>query len=115
MAKFLVSKYERDDDTIAPIKIKLETITAINTVPAGNRTGEFARAGGSTRRYGTVARQVTLSRPIGDGSLYGGGTVSVTIPILSKAVYAAISDGSTFAYNGKTDWVVAGQRGEARK
>ena len=115
MPKFITSKYERDDDTIAPIRIKLETITAINTVPAGNRTGEFARAGGSTRRYGTVARQVTLSRPIGDGTLYGSGTVSVTLPILSKAVFATISDGASFAYNGKTDWVVAGQRGEARK
>lgn len=115
MGKFVTSKYERDDDTIAPIKIKQETITAINVVPAGNQTGEFARAGGSTRRYGTVARQVTLSRSIGDSTQYGGGTVSVTIPILSKSVYAAISDGSTFAYNGKTDWIVAGQRGEARK
>lgn len=115
MAKFITSKYERDDDTIAPIKIKLETITAVNVVPAGNRTGEYARAGGSSRRYGTVARQVTLSRPIGDGTLYGSGTVSVTIPILSKAVFAAIADGAPFAYNGKTDWVVAGQRGEARK
>ena len=90
MPKFQVSKYERDDDTIAPIRIQTATITAINVVPAGNRTGEFARAGGSTRRYGTVARQITLSRPIGDGTLYGSGTVSVTIPILSKAVYAAI-------------------------
>lgn len=115
MPKFLVSKYERDDDTIAPIKIKAETITAINVVPGGNRSGEFARAGGSTRRYGTVARQITLSRSVGDGTLYGGATVSVTVPILSKAVYAAISDGSSFAYNGKTDWIVAGQRGEARK
>ena len=115
MAKFLVSKYERDDETIAPIRIKAETITAINVVPAGNRTGDYARAGGSTRRYGTVARQVTLSRSIGDGTLYGGGTVSVTIPILSKAVFTAIADGSTFAYNGKTDWTVGGQRAESRK
>ena len=115
MAKFITSKYERDDETIAPIKIKAATITAINVVPAGNRTGEFARSGGSTRKYGTVARQITLSRSIGDGTLYGGGTVSVTIPILSKAVFATIADGSSFAYNDKTDWVVAGQRGEARK
>ena len=115
MAKFIISKYERDDETIAPIRIKQTTITAVNVVPAGNRTGEFARAGGSARRYGTVARQITISRSIGDGSLYGGGTVSVTIPILSKTVFAAIADGAAFAYNDKTDWIVAGQRGEARK
>lgn len=115
MARFIISKYERDDDTIAPIRIKAATITTINVVPAGNRTGEFARAGGSNRRYGTVARQITLSRPVGDGTEYGSGTVSVTIPILSKAVFAGIADGSTFAYNNKTDWVVAGQRGESRK
>ena len=115
MPKFLISKYERNDDTIAPIRIKAATITAINVVPAGNRTGDFARAGGSTRRYGTVARQITISRSIGDGSLYGSGTVSVTIPILSKAVLAAIADGYAFTYNDKSDWIVAGQRGESRK
>ena len=115
MPKFIISKYERDDDTIAPIRIQAATITAINVVPAGNRVGEYARAGGSTRRYGTVARQITLSRSIGDGTLYGSGTATVTIPILSKAVFAAIADGSSFAYNGKTDWTVGGQRGEARK
>ena len=115
MPKFLISKYERDDATIAPIKIKAETVTAINVVPAGNRVGDYARAGGSTRRYGTVARQITLSRPIGDGTLYNSGTVTVTIPILSKAVFAAIADGSTFVYNGKADWTVGGQRSESRK
>lgn len=115
MSKFLISKYERDDGTIAPIRIKASTVTAVNVVPAGNRVGDFARAGGSTRMYGTVARQITLSRPIGDNTLYGGGTVSVTIPILSKSVYAGLADGAVFTYNDKTDWVVAGQRSEARK
>ena len=115
MAKFIISKYERDDGTVAPIRIKQTTITTVNVVPAGNRVGEFARAGGSTRQYGTVARQITLSRAIGDGTPYGSATVSVTIPILSRSVYEAIADGATFAYNDKTDWVVAGQRGEARK
>lgn len=115
MAKFVISKYERDDETVGPIRIKTTTITAINVVPAGNRTGDLVRAGGSTRSYGTVARQITLSRSIGDATLYGGGTVTVTIPILSKSVFAAIADGSTFAYNDKTDWTVSGQRSESRK
>ena len=115
MAKFIISKYERDDDTIGPIKIKATTITAINVVPAGNRVGDLVRAGGSTRSYGTVARQITISRSIGDGTAYNGGTVTVTIPILSKAVFAAIADGSSFAYAEKTDWTVSGQRSESRK
>ena len=115
MAAFIISKYERDDQTVGPIRIKGTAITAINVVPAGNRVGDLVRAGGSTRRYGTVARQITISRKIGDGTAYNGGTVSVTIPILSKAVFAAIADGSTFVYNEKTDWVVSGQRSESRK
>lgn len=115
MAKFIISKYERDDETIGPIRIKATTITAINVVPAGNRVGDMVRAGGSTRRYGTVARQITISRSIGDGTAYNGGTVTVTVPILSRAVFAAIADGSTFVYNDKTDWVVSGQRSESRK
>ena len=113
--KFIISKYERDDETIAPIRIQPETVTAFNAEPAGNRTGEFARARGSKRSYGTVARSVTLSRAVGDGTNYNGARVSIKIPILSKAAFAALTDGQVVSYADKTDWVVAGQSAESRK
>ena len=115
MAKFIISKYERDDGTIAPIRLKATTVTAVNTVPDGNRTGEYARVSGGRRTYGTVARTITLSRSIGGDAAFSGGTVSVQIPILSKAVFDGLADGTAFVYGGLSDWKVAGQRGESRK
>jgi hypothetical protein len=115
MARFIISKYERDDGTIAPIKIKAGTITTWNTVPEGNRVGEYARVSGSSRSYGTVARKVTLSRAVGGDTAFGSATVSVQVVVLSKDIFAGLADGTTVAYGSLTDWKVSGQKGESRK
>lgn len=104
--KFIISNYERDDTTNGPIKIQAETITTWNQAAVGSRVGAFIRARGSKKAYGTRARMVTLSRKLGDGGDYNTATVNVSVPILTLAAYAALSDGQIVTYQLKTDWVV---------
>ena len=104
--KFVISNYERDNATNGPIKIQAETITTWNPAGTAARTGSFIRARGSKKAYGTRARMVTLSRKIGDGTDYNSASVSVSVPVLTIAAYAALSDGQIVAYQLKTDWVV---------
>lgn len=104
--KFLISNYQRDDETNGPIKIQAETITTWNPAGTAARTGSFIRARGSKKAYGTRARMVTLSRKIGDGADYNSASVNVQVPILTKASYAALSDGQIVVYQTLADWVV---------
>lgn len=113
--RFLISNYQRDDDTNAPIKVQAETVTTWNTAGVGSRVGTFVKARGSRREYGVIARSITLSRRIGDGTDYNSATVSVRVPILTKAAFALLNDGDVIAYQGKTDWIVAGQSAESVK
>ncbi|MGL4282519.1 MAG: hypothetical protein ACRCSI_02405 [Eubacterium aggregans] len=113
--QFIVAYYQRNDDTVGPIKVQPETVTSWNPQQTGTVTGYYIKARGSKKAYGTVARSVTLTRKVGSGAAYNAGTVSVTVPIFTKTAWSALATGQTLAYNGVTDWVVAGTNAEESK
>ena len=113
--KFIIGNYERDDDSIGPIRVQPETVTPWNAQAVGSKTGYYIRARGSKRAYGVMARSVTLTRAIGSGEAYNAATVSLTVPVFTKAAWQALSAGQVVAYNGITDWVVAGTNSEESK
>ena len=115
MADFVLANYETDAGAFRPIKVASMTITAVNVNGATAGTGSIVRAGGSRRRYGTVAREITISRQIGTVGAYDQATVSVTVPILKKSVYEGLGFGATFIYGGKEDWTVTSKRGESTR
>jgi hypothetical protein len=112
MADFQIANYETDAGSSRPIKIASYTLTAWNENHDVNATGAYVRAGGSKAKYGTVARQVNMSRQIGTQAAYSAATVSVSIPMLTKAAYNSIGIGSVQIYNGLEDWVVTGKTAE---
>lgn len=113
--KFTIAGYERNDGTTGPIRVQPETITAWNAEAPGSKTGLYVKARGSKRAYGTVARSVTLTRAIGSGEAFNAATVSVIVPVLTKAAWDALAAGQTLAYNGVNDWKVAGTNAEESK
>lgn len=113
--KFTIAAYERDDDSVGPIRVQPETITSWNPEATGSLEGYFISARGSKKSYGVHARTVTLTRAVGSGAAYNAATVSVTVPILTKDAWDALSAGQTLAYNGVTDWIVAGTSSETSK
>lgn len=116
MAVFKLAKYEADDDQIRPIRVRPTTVVAPNTEPSGGLTSSArVRAGGSRRRYGTIAREVTISRAVGNATTpLGSATVTVTLPIMTKAAYNSLSVGADYTYAGST-WVVAAKRAESSR
>jgi hypothetical protein len=113
--KFIIASYERTDGTVGPIRVQPETATTWNPQAAGSKTGYYIRARGSKRSYGTVARSVTLTRSVGDGTAYNAGTVTVIVPIFTKTVWDGLAAGQVLAYNGVSDWKVAGTNSEESK
>ena len=111
----VVAGYERDDGTFGSVRVASTTITTWNPIAVGTRSGYFIKARGSKREYGTIARSVSLSRSVGDGTAYSGGTVNLTIPVFQRTVWAALATGQVLAYQGKTDWSVSGTNGEESK
>lgn len=110
-----IAGYEREDGTFGSIRVATTTITAWNPIAAGTRSGYYIKAHGSKRSYGVIARSVSLSRPVGTADAYSGGSVSVRVPVFQKAIWAALATGQVLAYQGKTDWVVAGTNSEESK
>jgi uncharacterized protein YaiE (UPF0345 family) len=113
--KFIIANYERDDNSVGPIRVQPETVTTWNTQATGAKSGYYIRARGSKRAYGVMARSVTLTRSIGSGEAYNAATVSLTVPVFTKAAWAALSAGQVVTYNGVSDWVVAGTNSEESK
>lgn len=113
--KFTIAAYEREDDSVGPIRVQPETITPWNPEAAGSLTGYYISARGSKKSYGVHARSVTLTREVGSGAAYNAATVSVVVPILTKDAWTALAAGQTLAYNGITDWKVAGTNSESSK
>lgn len=111
----VVAGYERDDGTFGSVRVASTTITTWNPVAVGTRSGYFIKARGSKREYGTIARSVSISRPVGDGTPYSGGTVNLTIPVFKKTAWAALATGQILAYQGKADWEVSGTNAEESK
>jgi hypothetical protein len=110
---FSLSKYELDNDDIAPIRVQPETIAAIftpggaNAAPAGVADLPlFAKSRGTRRSYGINARSVRIrfTGAVPDG--YAPNSI-VSIPILTPAVYNAIVAGaSTVTYLGSQGIVI---------
>jgi hypothetical protein len=113
--KFIIANYERDDGTIGPIRVQPETVTTWNVQATGAKTGYYIHARGSKKAYGVHARSVTLTRAIGTGEAYNAATVNITVPILTKASWEALSAGQVLTYNGVADFVVAGTNSEESK
>ena len=111
--RFVTSNYQKNDDTNAPIRVQAETLTTWNVAATGSRIGGFVKARGSAKEYGTIARYVTLSRTVGDGTDYNSAVVLARVPIMTKEAWLALTDGTVVAYQGKADWRVAGQRDES--
>lgn len=110
--RFVNAGYERDNATIGPIKVQEETITTWNTSAPGVKTGGYVKSRGSKKAYGLVARYVSLSRTVGDGTDYNSAVVLVRVPVLSIAKFTAISVGDLVEYQGKADWKVASKTKE---
>ena len=111
----VVAGYERDDATFGSIRVASSTITTWNPIAVGTRSGYYIKARGSKRAYGTMARSVSISRKIGDGNPYSGGTVNLTVPVFQKVKWAALATGQILEYQGKTDWEVSGTNAEESK
>lgn len=113
--RFVNAGYERDDATIGPIKVQQETLTTWNTTAPGVKTGGFVKARGSKKSYGLIARYVTLSRVVGDGTDYNSAVALARVPVLSIAKFTALSVGDTVAYQNKLDWKIAAKNREGLK
>lgn len=109
MARFLNAKYEGDDGEIYPMRVRATTLTAANPAATASATKEnFVRAGGSSRAFGIRARQVVISREIGDPAVeYGSATISVSLPVPTLAAFSALEVGSAFTYKGINNWYIS--------
>lgn len=111
----VIAGYERDDGTFGSIRVASTTVTTWNPIATGTRSGYYIKARGSKKSYGVIARSVSLTRPVGTADAYGSASVSLRVPIFQKAIWAALATGQILAYQGKTDWVVAGTNSEESK
>jgi hypothetical protein len=116
MADFVVANYEMEAGGFRPIKV-LSTTIIEDVNPNGDTAGvgAFVRAGGKRRMYGTVAREITISRQIGTNAPYSSASVGVSIPILTKAAFEALNVGAAFEYNSIDDFVITGKRPESTR
>ena len=104
---FVISKYEANDDGIHLIKVQPETVAATidevaNAAPAGAIDSPFAaEVNRGARAYGLRPRRVTVKFEDSPPTGYKPYT-TLTIPILSKTVFAGIEGGDPVAYAGGT-------------
>ena len=101
---FTRSRYETDSGAILPIRVQPETLAAnvgsVNAAPGGAVDGlGSARARGSRRQLGVIARSVTVAFT---GALPDDYAENQThrIPIMTPAVYNAANPGTTGTYLG---------------
>ena len=106
--RFVTSNYQKNDETNAPIRVQAETLTTWNVAATGSRTGGFVKARGSAREYGTIARYVTLSRTVGDGTDYNSAVVLARVPIMTKAAWLALMIMQPFLPWGVVLWCMRG-------
>ena len=109
---FARSTYETDGGVVASIKVQPETIAATftpggaNAAAGGTVTSPVAaRATGGNRKYGIKARAVSF---VFTGAVPDGykSASTLRIPILTPAVYNAITTGSTGTYLGNAIQVI---------
>jgi hypothetical protein len=110
---FAIAGYEADDNTVRPIRVQPETIiAATNPEAAGNKVGTLVRVSGGRRKYGLKARSMTLKQNVGAAVAGFQPTRSITLPVFTKAAFAALAIGNPVQYNGSA-WTVAGYSPEA--
>lgn len=109
---FSRSKYQADNGDIHPVRVQPETIAAVfapggaNAAPAAavdNVT--YARVGGGRRRYGIKCRSVRIQFQDPAPADYAPGS-TISLPVLTQAVYNAITPGGTVNYLGATADIV---------
>jgi hypothetical protein len=115
MADFVIANYQMDDETSRPIKVLNDTITTANPNHEIDGSGSYVRARGSRKKYGTLARSITIARAIGTAVPYGSGSKTVRIPMLTKTAYTGISVGAAYTYKGLEDWTVVGKSAESTR
>lgn len=102
---FTISKYETDDSVVHPIRVQPETIAAqfgstANAAPTGAVTdNQRVKVTKGAREYGIGARTVTITfgdTPPDEYRPYS----YITLPVLKKSVWDAITDGSAVTYLG---------------
>jgi hypothetical protein len=115
MADFQIANYETDAGDFRPIKVKSTTVTELNPQAETSGTGTFVRAQGKKRAYGTIARQINISRNIGTAEPYSSSSVSVSIPYFTKEAFENVSVGSEYTYEGLEDWFVTSKTSESNR
>lgn len=109
---FTRTRYQANNGDIHPVRVQPETLLAnfapggVNAAPAGTVDNDtYARVSGGRRRYGIKCRSVRISfqDPAPDGYEPGG---IITLPILTLAVYNAITSTGTVTYLGATADVI---------
>jgi hypothetical protein len=115
MADFVIANYEMDVAGSRPIKVLSDTITTVNPNHNVDGTGSYVRARGSRKKYGTLARSITIARPIGTDAPYNSGSKTVRIPILTKAAYNGINVGAAYTYKALENWTVVGKNPESTR
>lgn len=100
---FSISRYETDDGEIHPVRVQPETLaatfgTTANAAPSGSVTNnQRAKVTKGKRQYGIGTRTVTITfagTPPANYKPYG----VITLPVMQKTVWDAITDGSTVTY-----------------
>lgn len=116
--KFIKSTYEADNGVTHPIKIQPETVTASlggapNVIPAKgtglNNSKISAKVSKGKREIGLGPRMVAISFPDVVGSTpetYEVGT-TLYIPVLTKALWDALSEGDEATYLNKSGTIAA--------
>jgi hypothetical protein len=110
---FIRGFYTSNEGDVYGCRVQPETITSWNQNSEGPATGNVrAYTKGSRRRYGVHARRVTLSRVVGTIDDYDSARVSVTVPIMTRSAYNALSVGQVLTYQEQDDWEVASKSEE---
>lgn len=106
VGRFVLSRYERVNGDVHPIRVQPETITAWNPAPAGATTSDIrAKVSGTSREIGLTARKVRISfgaNPPGDYAPFS----SISLPVLTPAAFAALEEGDVVQYQGTSATVL---------
>ena len=96
--RFVISRYERANGDVHPIRIQPETITTWNPAPAGGTTSNIrAKVSGGRRQAGLIARKVALT--FGENPPTGYAPFStIAIPVLTPDAFQALAEGQTVQY-----------------
>jgi hypothetical protein len=102
---FINAKYEKNNGSVAVIRVQPETITEDNPVAGGTVTADRVRVSGSARRIGTKARQISVKFEGTAPAGYKPGSI-LRVPVFQKSIFDAMSEGQAFEYQGQSATIV---------